>query len=110
MVLALRVCQRRLLLQQVAEQNRLLRVRFLLITQFFSLGVTDCFCDSEVRTRLSKMSKLRIDFDKNLFTGVSEGQSCLLLCKGSLTNLMAFLPPIPGLPCKQGANRAYGLR
>src|ERR1700730_14710693 len=56
------------------------------------------------------MSKTRIDFDKNLFAGVFEGQSCLLLCKGSLANLMALLPPIPGLPCKQGANRAYVLR
>ena len=30
------------------------------------------------------MSKIRIDFDKNLFAGVFEGQSCLLLCKARL--------------------------
>jgi hypothetical protein len=53
MVLAFRVCQRRLLLQQVGEQNRLLRVCFLLIPQSLNLGVTDCFCDGEVRTRFS---------------------------------------------------------
>ena len=41
MVLALRVCQRGLLFQQVAQQNGLLRVRFLLVPHLFGFSLTD---------------------------------------------------------------------
>src|SRR6267378_3579698 len=59
MVLALCFCQRRLLLQQVAQQDRLLGISFLLVPQFLGLGVTDCFCHRKVRTRFPEMPKLR---------------------------------------------------
>src|SRR5713226_8620592 len=110
MVLALRICQGRLLLQQIAEQNRLLRIGFLLVPQFLGLGVTEGLCDCEVRTRFSEMSKVRIHINKNLFTCVFYRECRLLLCQGSLSNLMALFSPIPWLPSKQGANGANVLR
>src|SRR6267142_6884222 len=63
-----------------------------------------------MRTRFSEMSKLRIHLKENLFACVFDGESRLLLCKGSLSNLMALLSPIPWLPCEQGTNSAYVLR
>src|SRR5229473_8206583 len=110
MVLALRVCQRRLLLKQVAEQDRLLGICFLLVPHLLDLGITDCLCDCKVRARFSELPKFRIHIKKNLFTCVLKGEFRLLLCKGGLSNLMTLLSPIPRLPGKQGANGAYVLR
>src|SRR5260370_33088536 len=56
------------------------------------------------------MPKVRIHTNKILFTVVFYGDSRLLFHKRSLSNLMALLSPIPWLPGKQGANRAYVLR
>src|SRR5229473_6499372 len=109
MVLALRVCQRRLLLQQIAEQDRLLGICFLLVPHLLDLGITDCLCDCKVRARFSEMPELRIHIKKNLFTCVLKGEFLLLLCKSGLSNLMTLLSPIPRLPGKQGANGAYVL-
>src|SRR5216684_4400030 len=110
MVLALRVCQGRLLLEQVAEQERLLRISYLLVAHLLCLGITDCLCDCKVRTRFSEAPKIRIHAKKNLFPCVFDGESRLFLRKGSLPNLMAFLTPIPRLPGEQCANGTYVLR
>src|SRR5260370_28625679 len=110
MVLALRICQGRLLLQQVAEQDRLLGVRFLLVPHLLGLGITEGLCDRKVCVRFSEMPEVRIHLEKNLFTCVFSRESRLFLCKGSLSNLMSILSPIPWMPGKQGVHLTYGLR
>src|SRR5260370_4022666 len=110
MVLALRIRQGRLLLQQVAEQDRLLRISFLSVAHLLGFGVTDCLCNCQVCMRFPEMPKIRIHLKENLFTCVFGGESRLLLCQGGSPDLMALLSPIPWLPGKQGADGAYGLR
>src|SRR5256886_8654968 len=56
------------------------------------------------------MPKVGIHVEKNLLTCVFDGESRLLLRKGSLLNLMALLSPIPWLPSNQCADGAYVLR
>src|SRR5258706_9315357 len=47
------------LLQQVAEQDGLLRIRFLLISHLFRFGIADGFCDR----RCARASRRRLKFE-----------------------------------------------
>src|SRR5258708_15905414 len=64
--LALGIDQGRRLLQQVAEQDGLLRIRLLLIPHLFCLGIADDFCDREMCRRFAETSEGRSYLDNNL--------------------------------------------
>src|SRR5258706_2307674 len=108
--LALGIDQGGRLLQQVAEQDGLPRIRILLIPHLRRLGVADGLCDSKVSTRFAETSEVRIHLEKNLLARISEGESGLLLCNGGLLNPAALRSPIPRLPREQGADGRHVLR
>src|SRR5205807_9805534 len=93
----------------IAEQDRLLGICFLLVPHLLGFSVSQCFCDRKVSASFPETPEVRIHVQKNLFTCVFDGKSCLLLCEGSFSNLVALLPPVQRLPSKQGANGAYVL-
>src|SRR6266700_8355718 len=65
-ILVLGGCEQRLLLQQVAKQNRLLCVCVSLVAKFLLFGIPDAFGHGELRSCFTQLSELRIYIQEHL--------------------------------------------
>src|SRR6266700_2266387 len=70
-VLVLSGREQRLLLQQVAKQNRLLCVCVGLVAKFLLFLIPGAFSHCELRSRFAQLSELRIYIQENLISRVS---------------------------------------
>src|SRR6266700_4815521 len=70
-ILVLGGCEQRLLLQQVAKQNRFLCVCVGLVAKFLLFRIPGAFSHAELRSRFTQLSELRIYVQENLISRVS---------------------------------------
>src|SRR5258708_313912 len=105
-VLVLGGCEQRLLLQQVAKQNRPLCVCVGLVAKFLLFGIPDAFCHGELRSRFTQLSELRIYIQENLISRVSCAKRRLVFRYDLPGDIVALLVPVPGLPGKECSDAA----
>src|SRR5205823_5303805 len=97
-VLVLRTCDRRLLVQQIAKQNRLLGIGVSLVTKSFLFCIASCFRDRDLCPGFTQLAELQVHVQQNLVSRIYFGESGLVFRDCLLGEIVALLAPVPGLP------------
>src|SRR5260370_34031497 len=102
--------ERRLLLQQSAKQNCLLRVSVSLVAKSFLFCISSTLGHGKLYSGFAQLAKLRVNVQKNLVSRIFFGQNRFVFRDDLLGNIVALLAPVPGLPGKQSSHRTDILR
>src|SRR6266700_2403051 len=105
-VLVLSGREQRLLLQQVAKQNRLLCVCVGLVAKFLLFRIPGAFSHAALRSRFAQLSDLRIHVQKNLLARIARAERRLVFRQDLPCDIVALLIPVPGLPGQECSDAA----
>jgi hypothetical protein len=103
-ILVLCSCERRLPLQQSAQQNCLLRVGVSLVAKSFLFRAASALHHGKLYSGFAQLAELRVNLQEDLVSRILFGEDRFVFRDDLLGNIVALLAPVPGLPSEQSSD------